>query len=511
MATKTQSLARAVTRANKWRERYSPLRGLTVEKCRSLSESFLTGQSQELMWAFGAPFVGIECLDPDLLALIELRQSRLLAIDWDIRIAEDHQDTPKAKRQAKALRDAYDRFDNLYEAIAHLSLAPFRGFAHVEVDWQANLFTPIPQWNVVRDGVTGPWKYDPEGQFASFGSLPEHNQVDLNKHWWLIREHARPIGSWALLKFFYSALSSRDWAAFCNAYGIPGGVVVGPPNLPDTKEAAYESAANAIADGGRGYLPHGSDWKPNASARGNQPFESLLDWLAKKLVLAGTGGMLTMLAESGSGTLAGGAHSDTFDEIAQGEARRISEIFQRSFDRRVLQLRGLLQAGERPLAWWELAAGEETDPGDVVDQVTRLAKEGYRVEVGQLSEKTGYQFEEADEPSNETALKNACNGLKNSLQAEAVTTASPEPPTPQKPIFERPAWQAKLLALTDRIQAGEDAAIVDGLFLVEEATSDLANDPLFISFEEQLREAIIRGAIHSSAKPAPKSKNKPPS
>ena len=43
------------------------------------------------------------------------------------------------------------------------------------------------------------------------------------------------------------------------------------------------------------------------------------------IVLAATGGLLTMLAQSGSGTLAGGAHSDTWRDLVSGIASEVAE------------------------------------------------------------------------------------------------------------------------------------------------------------------------------------------
>ena len=57
----------------------------------------------------------------------------------------------------------------------------------------------------------------------------------------------------------------------------------------------------------------------------------------KQITLLGTGGLLTMLAESGSGTLAGGAHQQAFDQVAKGDAVLISDALQRDFDKPLLE------------------------------------------------------------------------------------------------------------------------------------------------------------------------------
>lgn len=393
--------ARAQERADKWRESFNPLRRLSAERARSLIESYLTGAATDLMWALASPMTGVETSDPDYRALIERTLARLLEMDWEIRTAADAEGpaAARAETQAKALREAYEKFDELYAAIGHLAMAPYRGWAHVEVDYDGGNLNPVEPWNVVRDGLRGGWAYNPEAKPLFYESLPADLRIDPERHWWLIRTHPRPVGGWALMKWFYQALSTRDWAAFVNIYGIPGGVVIGPPNVPEGEEEAFRAAAADIARGGEGYLPHGSDWKANAEARGQQPFQAWLDWLSAKLILAGTGGKLTMLNDpTGLGSGQSASHEETFDQIAKAEARKIGEVFNRQFDRRVLAAAGLLEPGGRPLAWWQLSAGEETDSGSIIEEVARLSQAGYRVEVKQVAEKTGYELTEKEPP-----------------------------------------------------------------------------------------------------------------
>jgi len=506
-AAKPLSLARAVTRANRWRDRYNPLRGLTAERCRMLSETYLEGNYQELMWAFGAPFVGIESVDPDYLALIERRTARLVEMDWDIKVPSDKEDDARAQQQQAALRSAYERFDNLYEAIEHLALAPFRGLAHVEVDWQRGWFLCIDPWNTCRDGIDGAFKYNPSGQPAWFRSLPEDLLIDRKRHWWMIRMHKRPVGSFALLKYFYTALSARDWASFCTIYGIPGGVVIGPPTVPADKEAIFAASAGEISQGGTGYLPHGSEWKPNTDARGTQPYKDWLEWLSAKLILAGTGGMLTMLNDAtGLGSGQSQSHQDTFAQIAAAEARKISEIFQRSFDRRVLETRGLLRPGERPLAWFDLASREETDTGEIVDHAVALSGAGYPLSKAQIAEKTGYEFDDTENPTqsqNETGLQNRTTGLQNRLRGPRGVT----------PALNRDRQSsAKIEEVIRRLRSDEtpdQSVIDDGMALLDTMDLDeLGGGEWRDELERVLMEAVITGAAsvktpQATASPVP--------
>lgn len=382
--TGSASLAQRVRSANRWRDQFNPLRGLTLARAVALGEAYFRGEMAELQWAY----FWIEGTDPDLLALLECRFGRLLEMEYNIQSTEDA-DKKLAEDQRVFLQERFERIDNLYEAIEHLGMAAFRGFSHCE-KWHdsAGVLTHleiVDQWNVVRDGLVGGWKYNPDARVASFASLSADAEMPAEN--FLFRQVRRPINRIALLKFVRASLSDKDWDAFIEIYGIPSGVVVGPPNVPIDQAAVYQAAAQAVAEGGSGYLPHGSDYKTNDSPRGTEPFKTRLDHLSEKLVLAGTGGKLTMLTEAGSGTLAGGAHADVFAQIAAGEARRISEAINRQL---VLPMLQEEFQGRKQVAYFKLAANEETDVGDIVEHITKLKTAGYVVEADEVSEKTGY-------------------------------------------------------------------------------------------------------------------------
>jgi phage gp29-like protein len=396
--TGSVSLTRRLKSVNRWREQYNPLRYLTIQRAVYLIESYPRGLMSDLQWTMGAPFMGIENSDPDLLALIERRTSAIGELDWNAKTPSQEKagadfDQKLADDQAAAIREAYDRIDNLQEAIEHTAMPTFRGYSHCE-KWtdatgEVNHLEIVDQWNVVRDGLRGQWKYNPDAVTATFTALPDTNlMVPAN---YIYREVKRPVNRIALIKFIRANLSDKDWDAFIEVYGIPGGVIIGPPNVPVDKEAQYEAAAAAVAEGGSGYIPHGSEYKPNDSPRGNNPFRDRLEYLTEKLILAGTGGLLTMLAKSGTGTLGGNAHQDTFNMLARAEARKISEAFQQDFDAPLLDR---LFPGKPHLAYWELAANEETAIGDIIEHAKGLADAGFAVEVGELSERTGYDLTE---------------------------------------------------------------------------------------------------------------------
>lgn len=378
-------LAQKVAVLNRWREQYNPLLGLTLPRAVALSREYFLGQMADVQWAY----FFIEQTDADLLALIERRNGRLLEMDWQIRQVQGA-DPALAAEQAAYLKERYDAVGNLYEAIEHLIMAAFRGFAHCEKwrgdDGEICHLEPVDPWNLVRDGLRGEWKYNPEAISTTFAGLPD--EALLRREQFVFREVRRPINRIALLKFVRAGLSEKDWDAFVEIYGIPGGVTIGPPNVPIEKEADYVAAARDIADGGSGYLPNGSLWVPNTGPRGTQPFKERLDHLSEKLILAGTGGLLTMLtAATGLNTGQAAAHSDAFDQIARAEARRIGEVLTRD-----LSLPWLVAEfpGARPAAYFTLAANATPDAGEICNQIKTLADAGYRVDPRQVAEETGW-------------------------------------------------------------------------------------------------------------------------
>lgn len=130
----------------------------------------------------------------------------------------------------------------------------------------------------------------------------------------------------------------RDWDGFLEVYGIPSTFLVGPPGVTPEKELEYLQIARDLVKDGRGYLPNGTDVKyVNGGGSGRPPFRDHLDYLDKQITLLGTGGLLTMLTESGSGTLAGSAHQEAFNQVAKADAVMVSEAMQRDFDAPLLE------------------------------------------------------------------------------------------------------------------------------------------------------------------------------
>ena len=372
--------------ASNWRAQYNPLRGLTLPMLVAMLEAGERGDYARLQWLYRF----LEKRNSTLRAVLQRRQASLAKLDWDVRTAPGAGRDPRAlaARQAAVLRAAYARVANLREAVAFLALAEFRGYAHLErhVNGQGETvrLEPVPQWFWTRLGPEAPWQYNATAR----PGLPLPGDPVLDPARFLYREVPAPVDEIAAIAHVRQALSQKDWDAFVETYGLPPLFLELPPDIPPERESEYQAQAEAIIGDARGTVPHGTGIHTvDSGSRGQNPFAEHLRYQDELIVLAATGGKLTALAESGTGTLAGGAHQAAYDDLAEAEAATISELFRRQFDGPLLEA---AFPGEPHLASFQLTATRQLDPAEVIAQALTLAQAGYAIDPKELSERTGF-------------------------------------------------------------------------------------------------------------------------
>lgn len=433
-----------VTAANRWRENYNPLRQLTMRRVVDLLELGQRGDYAYLQWAYRF----IERRNPTLSGLLSRCEAPLGTFDWTIkkntilpqgtskvdmitalnrkgikvrnvaqRLVERPPGMPDDKlaamqqAQMATLDAAYNSIDNLRKALLHLHKCYFRGYAHLQkhrnADGDVYHLECLHQWCICRDGLSGNWFWNPDSrstsmpmQFLGKDFCIGGDTLPLAD--FIIMEAERPVDEVGIVDTVRRGLCEKNWDGFIEIYGIPGGVVVMPPNVPPGKESEYESTAKQIAEGAPGALPNGSEYKPNMAPRNVDPFTPRLEHLDKSLVLAGTGGQLTMMTEhssGGGGEMRGSSkvHDKTFGEIANWRAREIAEVFQKQFDAEVL---GKIHAGEPQLVYFDFGSEEEEDLTALCTNVGTLAIAGFETDADWLGEKTGIPLTKAQPISN---------------------------------------------------------------------------------------------------------------
>jgi hypothetical protein len=414
-------------KSNRWREFYNPLRGLSLPKVVSLLEAGERGQYADLQWLY----YYMERSDPMIFSILQRRRAALLDSDWDIRLcsprasesrgvtgekgyrvtgeegssrkgAKDAEgrttkvtkntkgskagDQALAEEQAAFLREVYDGIENFRDALGFMFTGFFRGYAHLEKHFgeggEIERLEPVEQWFWVREGMFGEWEYNENAVSGRRRGIP------IERENFVVFETVA-LNRMLAMMYLRRNLCEKDWDAFMEVFGIPSVFLVGPPNAPEAKEAEYQRIAEEIISDGRGYLPNGSDIKYVTGGGGKPPFREHLEYLDRQITMVGTGGLLTMMAQPGSGTLAGNAHTETFLQIARGDAAALSEVLQRDIDGPLL---AEAFPGWPPLAYFEFAPAAGDGASKVVQDAAVLAGAGYAMDAGELSEKTGYSL-----------------------------------------------------------------------------------------------------------------------
>jgi phage gp29-like protein len=317
---------------NLWREYLNPLRWLSMEKIVQLIEQGERGAFADLQWFYQA----MERSDAIIATVIQRRRAALLACSWDCVPEDKPTDSVLADEQASFLRGAYDKIENLRESVAFLATAMFRGFAHAEKHFneagELTRLEPVEQWFWVREGMFGEWRYNKDTRSGVTDGEP------IQRDNFVIVENSIALDRILSVQYFRRNLAQLDWTAYLNVYGIPSVFFTAPQGADSDKMNEFLVIAQALVKDGRGVLPYGTDVKfVTGGGSGKPPFLDHLAYIDKQIVLVGTGGLLTMLTESGSGTLAGGAHSDAFKQVANADAVLVSEALRRDFDKPSLE------------------------------------------------------------------------------------------------------------------------------------------------------------------------------
>jgi hypothetical protein len=395
-----------VRRSNYWRDNYNPLRGLTIARLMALFEQAERGAFAEIQLTLRKA----EKRFPVLKGFVEKLLSSVEELDGTVRVKAQlpaGATAAMAEAQRAFLQGRYDLLKNFKTAVGQIALADVRGYAvlqkhryaeGVNAGAVAELYWLEP-WCWVRDGFHGDFYYNGNSQFGvGLGScqavLGEGNRIGgaaMPRSDFVIREAESPLYELALIAFVNWLMGRRDFAMFVEIFGLPNAVAIMPPNLPPGKELEYQAAAERVARGASGALPHGADVKfPTAQARGESPFEKFCEAQEKDVVLAGTAGHLTMLSlPTGIGKGASKEHDDAWQKIALAKAMRINETLQRDFDAPEL---AEAFPGAPVCVEFALSIKDEEDVGHLLDSAVKAESIGLQTDAAEISERSGLKL-----------------------------------------------------------------------------------------------------------------------
>lgn len=369
--------------ATTWLERVNPLQGLTITQAKNIFD---------VARAHGSPLLQkiyeeIELTDPVLMTCVERRQSAIAGLGWRAVANASAADDAKAEEQRKALETFANGIENLDEAIEHLDLAFFRGYSVCQPIWEGirvRRVNLLNSWNFLR-GDDGRLMWNPECTLDPKGCeeiTPAARVVQLNRR--------RAIDWPALSIYIRKYVGERDWGRFLERYGIPPVDVIMAPNATDEQRNEYLECAEAAKNGSSVAYPSGTSISRAETSRGQDPFTAFIEHQEKLIVLMATGGTLTSLAQADTGSLAGGAQMDVWEQIVQRDGVVISAALNRD-----LFIPFLREAfpGEPVMAHFEIGKEDEPSATEAADLAGKLKVAGWRVDQSQLEEQTGLKLE----------------------------------------------------------------------------------------------------------------------
>lgn len=376
------------TAASSWLERTNPLSGLTIRQAQAIYDAARGGDFSRIQYIYAE----LEKANPVLMTCVDRRASAISGLGWKVSTTADG---AEADEQKEAVERALLNADGLDDALEHLALAFFRGFAHVRPIWGGRPgellgFDKPHNWNFARDRATGAWYWNASAEPCD-PTRPDARLVPVPPGELVTIERVREIDFPAMALALRHAVGERDWGRFLERYGLPFVVMVAPPDADADSMGAFATSAEKITDGLSTVVPSGTDVSFAGEARGADPFTPFVEHVQKLIVLMATGGTLTSLAEAGAGTLAGNAQMQVWEQIVKRDGVAIGATLDKGIVRRIVRA---LFPGRQCLVKFELGGDRQLEPGEIFDLAAKARAAGYRIDKAQLEEATGYTLVE---------------------------------------------------------------------------------------------------------------------
>ncbi len=449
----------------------NPLSGLNPARLRRLYELYREGKYADVQLAWDA----LEEYDDMLGTVLNRRQAALGEMEWDVLIdaravAGDAELQALAEQQQSTIAQRLRRVTNLTDAIKWLGLADFRRYAALEVTidpaTREERWLPIHHWLLCRPSLEGAWCYN---EYAE-SSCSRVEPIDMSRV--IMREVSRPIDLTAMFLISAKEAAVDGWDSFLEVFGNPALFFKMPPGTSDSQRDEYAKIIKEISSDGAGVYPDGGEIKTvETTAATADAFSLRAEWCDKALVRRATGGLLTVLAESGSGTLAGSAHMEAFRQLAANDAISICEAINRQYIRRIL---AEAHPGQPCLVYMTLTPPVVNDRAATVSMICQLASQRWRVSDQAVSEELGMEVTTEEVPAAAPGMGYPAAGVLANTAPTVELTA--EPDNPPLTAAELAAFRSLSEPNTERMEqrrAEVETALRDAADLDSETTPDL--------------------------------------
>lgn len=362
------------------------LSGLTPQRAVELFANYRAGKYADVQLVWDE----LEEQDDTLKSIVDSRLGGLAEMPWRVSVRADlvgdNQELQTlAEQQQRYVESLLRGVDNLEEAIEHLGMADFRGYAALEMTGEPGhmRWEVIEPWNLARPLRNGPWLYNPEAQ----DSTNKLEELEMRRV--ILRETRRPIDLAAMFLIVEKSHGTHAWDAFLDTFGVPSIFFELAPNTSEEDAQEFDAVINRVLAEGRGTLPNGTKVQTvETSQNSSDAYKTRAEWCRDALLTLGLGGTLTATAESGSGTLAGNAHADSLARLCARSARGISTAINRCFCWPEARKRF---PGSPLLVEFDLSHEEEEDKQAMATMFATLAGARYRAEDAVVSEHLGVE------------------------------------------------------------------------------------------------------------------------
>lgn len=379
---------------DKWLSYQPVLEWLDVPTAVTCMSETIRGAYARTQWTYEL----LEQQDGLMSACVKRRRAALSDVPWDVRTMDDIPDelSNLADRQKAVLQDFYNGLAGFKQSLLALGQAEFRGFKILQKTLNSRgdlTLEALDNWNWVRDGYRGKWGWNPRGAFG----LTSGDAIPVDPTNLIIRPCSLPIDHVGMFNVLSRKTTMGQWRVYNGTYGVPVIMLYMPEGISPEDRQKFIETARRITSSGKGVLPAGSKADILAcSANSFDSFDRILTREDRDLILATTGGQLTMLAEAGSGTLAGGAHQTAFDQLAAMEGEEIADLLNEQLTADILDE---YFPGEPHLVQFVMEQLDEDGGRAAITDIATLASAGYRVSPDTVQEQTGYEVTEGVNPS----------------------------------------------------------------------------------------------------------------
>lgn len=341
----------------------------------------------------------VENCDPTFLTCVTRRCSALSELDWKI-VRSDERFTRGAdeglvKEQIEFLETAIAKIDNMPDALEHFALSAFRGFSvcntYFSPDGMPTHLECLDHWNICYDRVHNEWMWNPNASpfFEPNSDVRGDGITVLPKDDVIVVARKRQIDWPALMIFLRNAVGERDWGRCLETYGLPPVIITMPQFTSKEEQEAYIKAAEAVFEGRSGVIPYDSKVDFASEARGVNPFSDFIEHQMKLYVLLSTGGTLTSLSESGSGTLAGNAQMEVWKQITRADRRIVQNCFNKQLCEQLIKDCPDFK-GKPILAEFQLDTTPQMTPDEVAELAGKFSNAGFEMDEKELSQIAGF-------------------------------------------------------------------------------------------------------------------------